>query len=85
MENLYAKDTSQEQVIDAGDKAMGVDERRRVSWWIASHHKLNRFVFYRTRNNVLYIYLVYMKSLFPKPLTSTPTYYSFALLTSFCN
>ena len=26
-----------------------------------------------------------MKSLFPKPLTSTPTCYSFALLTSFCN
>ena len=26
-----------------------------------------------------------MKSLFPKPLTSTPTCYSFALLTSFCS
>ena len=26
-----------------------------------------------------------MKSLFPKPLTPTPTCYSFALLTSFCN
>ena len=27
----------------------------------------------------------YMKSLFPKPLTSTATCYSFVLLTSFCN